>query len=178
MLNYKIKKSARAKRVRIKVGVAGEVVVVLPKSVPKFFARAFVASNRRWIERQQAKMGARRAERDARLLDHSRARYLKHKQEAQAFCQKRVQFWAKKMHIQYHKITIKNTRTRWGSASSKGNLNFNYKIIFLPDDLADYLIVHELAHLREMNHSEKFWSIVSRYIPDCKEKRKRLKDFI
>ena len=178
MFNYKIKKSARAKRARIKIDACGEFVVVLPKNVPKFFAHVFVVSYRRWIEKQRVKMSARRAKRDARLQDFSRASYLKHKKQAEIFCQEKVSYWAEKMQVAYQSIKIKNTRTRWGSASSKGNLNLNYKIIFLPDELADYLVVHELAHLKEMNHSPAFWRIVETYIPDYKRRRKELKGLL
>ncbi len=175
---FKIKKSARAKRARIKINSDGELVVVLPENVPSFFARTFVFLHKEWIKQKQTQMRARRATRDARLHDFSRESYLKHKKQAELLCQEKVAYWAEKMHITYRSIKIKNTRSRWGSASSKGNLNFNYKIIFLPDELADYLVVHELAHLKELNHSKKFWHIVSQHIPDYKEKRKRLKELL
>ena len=74
-----------------------------------------------------------------------------------------------------NRIAIKNQKTRWGSCSSKGNLNFNYKIIFLRKELADYLIVHELCHLGQLNHSKKFWDLVEKTIPNFVELNKKLK---
>src|SRR3989338_11382557 len=66
------------------------------------------------------------------------------------------------------RIAIKNTKSRWGSCSKKGNLNFNYRLALLPTDMADYVIVHELCHLGEFNHSPQFWELVARAIPEYK----------
>ena len=74
-----------------------------------------------------------------------------------------------------NRVAIKNTTTRWGSCSSKKNLNFNYKIIYLKPYLADYLIVHELCHLGELNHSKKFWALVEKTIPNYAKLNKELK---
>ena len=73
-------------------------------------------------------------------------------------------------------IRIKKMKSRWGSCSSKKNLNFNIKIIALPDRLIDYIVVHELCHLREMNHSARFWSLVAKTIPDYKNRKIELKN--
>ena len=73
------------------------------------------------------------------------------------------------------RIAIKNQSTRWGSCSSLGNLNFNYKIIYLRPELADYLIVHELCHLGELNHSKRFWALVSKTMPKYVNINKELK---
>ena len=88
----------------------------------------------------------------------------------------KIKYYAGIMGVNYKKVTVKNQKTRCGSCSSKGNLNFNYKLYFLPDRLMDYVIVHELAHLRHMNHSEAFWKEVEKYYPNYKECRKELKE--
>lgn len=77
----------------------------------------------------------------------------------------------------YRRISIRNQKTRWGSCSSNGNLNFNYKIIFLPDYLAEYLIIHELCHLVHLDHSKNFWNLVGEMFPDYKKAQKELKAF-
>ena len=71
-------------------------------------------------------------------------------------------------------ITIRNQKRRWGSCSSKGNLNFNYRLHYLPQELMDYVVVHELAHRLEMNHSARFWNIVGQYDPKYREHQKQL----
>jgi predicted metal-dependent hydrolase len=101
--------------------------------------------------------------------------YLKHKESARALVAERVLHFNKIYQHSYNKIAIRNQKTRWGSCSSKGNLNFNYKILFLPEALRDYVIVHELCHLKEFNHSKKFWDLVAVAIPDHSEVRKELK---
>ena len=80
------------------------------------------------------------------------------------------------MGVDYGRITIREQKTRWGSCSSKGNLNFNWKLVLLAPELLDYVVVHELAHRREMNHSKNFWKIVEAELPDYREQRRRLKE--
>ena len=77
----------------------------------------------------------------------------------------------------WRKVAVRNSRSRWGSCSSKGTLCFNYKIVFLPEHLADYLVVHELCHLKEHNHGKSFWSLVEKSVPDYKLRRIELRDF-
>ena len=105
----------------------------------------------------------------------TRKHYLKHKEAARALVHERAAYFADAHGFSYKRIAIRNTRRSWGSCSEHGNLNFNYKIVFLPRALADYLIVHELCHLREFNHSPAFWAHVEAIIPDHKEKRRLLK---
>lgn len=88
---------------------------------------------------------------------------------------RRADYWAALMHVSYQNITLKEQKTRWGSCSSLGNLNFNWRLLLMEPRLLDYVVVHELAHLREMNHSAAFWRIVGAYIPDYKKCRKALK---
>ena len=82
------------------------------------------------------------------------------------------------MNVHFNRVRIKNVKTIWGSCSSKKNLNFNFKLSFLPEALIDYVFVHELAHLKHMNHSKAFWSEVEKQIPDYKKRREELKRYI
>ena len=75
----------------------------------------------------------------------------------------------------YHRVSVKNTATRWGSCSKKANLNFHYKVALLPPELADYVLTHELCHLEEFNHSAKFWNLVAQTIPNHAVLRTQLK---
>ncbi len=101
--------------------------------------------------------------------------YIENKQQALLLVQKRLEHFNKFYGVKVNKVSIKNQKTRWGSCSKKGNLNFNYKIALIGDRLADYIIVHELCHLKEFNHGPKFWNLVAQTIPDYLERRKELK---
>lgn len=88
----------------------------------------------------------------------------------------RVRYYAEIMKVAYGRITIRNQKTRWGSCSGKGNLNFNCLLMLAPEKVIDYVVVHELCHLIEMNHSKAFWEQVERVMPDYKVQKQWLKD--
>lgn len=100
---------------------------------------------------------------------------MKVREHARALVHARIQYFNEHYQFRVGKVFIKNHKSRWGSCSEKGNLNFNYKIAFLPLELADYIIVHELCHLAEFNHSERFWGHVARTIPDHTHRRRHLR---
>ena len=99
----------------------------------------------------------------------------KKREQARRFVESRISYFNKFYNFKINRIAIKNTTSRWGSCSSKKNLNFNYKIIYLDAVFADYLIVHELCHLGELNHSRNFWSLVSKTVPDYVKINKELR---
>ena len=104
-----------------------------------------------------------------------RREYKKHREQAREFVFKKIESINKIYNFSFKKISIKNQKTRWGSCSKNKNLNFNYKIIFLPERLAEYIIAHELCHLQEFNHSRNFWNLLSAAVPDCHQCRKDLR---
>ncbi|MEJ5244709.1 MAG: SprT family zinc-dependent metalloprotease [Bacteroidota bacterium] len=95
---------------------------------------------------------------------------------AKEFFSVNVAKWASVMGLKYNRISVKNTVSRWGSCSSLGNLNFNWKLAFAPLEVIDYIIIHELSHLRHLNHSSDFWNEVRKYCPEYKKHKKWLKD--
>lgn len=104
----------------------------------------------------------------------SRKQYLLHKEKARAHVKERVEYFNKHYNLPVGKIAIRNQKSRWGSCSRRGNLNFNYKLALLPPELCDYVIVHEICHIKEFNHGQNFWNLVAETIPNHKELRKRL----
>jgi predicted metal-dependent hydrolase len=104
-------------------------------------------------------------------MRRNRRQYLKVKEDARQLVRERIGHFNTLYGFPVGKIFIKNHKSRWGSCSQKGNLNFNYKIALLPPELADYIVVHELCHLREFNHSPRFWRLVEEAIPDHRTRR-------
>ena len=96
-------------------------------------------------------------------------------QKAAATIPERVRYYAEKLNVTYGRITIRNQKTRWGSCSAKGNLNFNCLLMLAPPEVLDYVVVHELCHRMEMNHSKRFWSLVGTVLPDYRKQEKWLK---
>ena len=99
------------------------------------------------------------------------------KQKIKKLIEERVAYYARIMGVTYQRISMRNQKTRWGSCSSQGNLNFNNRLLFVPEELVDYVVVHELAHRKEMNHSKAFWDVVEKYMPDYKERRAKLREY-
>lgn len=117
-----------------------------------------------------------RRRRPIRNSEHaSKSYFVRDKESARALVHEKLRKFNAYYCFKYKKVFIKNHTSRWGSCSKKGNLNFNYRIVHLPPDLADYLVVHELCHLKEFNHGEKFWKLVAETIPDYKKRRLALR---
>lgn len=98
-----------------------------------------------------------------------------YKKEARTKYKERVEHYRKKLGVSYNKISIRDQKTRWGSCSNKGNLNFNWRLIMAPPPILDYIVVHELAHFVHANHGDDFWKLVESVIPDYREKREWLR---
>lgn len=157
MIEYKLEKSMRktiAMTFRNK-----QLVVKAPFFVTKKSVDSFVKKNIHWINDQQEKL-------KESVLDESKIP--QYKKDARAYIIPKVEWYAKKFGFSYNKIRITSATTRWGSCSSRKNLNFSYRLILTPAEMIDYVIVHELCHLRQMNHSHKFWAEVEAIMPDYK----------
>ena len=153
----------------------GRLIIRAPHQAADDDIRRFIQKNRQWIETHLAKSRSREAAAESipKLTPeelHNLA------QQALKVIPARAAYYAPLIGVTYGRITIRNQTSRWGSCSSKGNLNFNYRLFYLPEELLDYVVVHELAHRLHMNHSKDFWQEVERYFPDYKECRKQLKE--
>ena len=171
-MQYTIKRYKGAKHVRVGVNHRGEVVVTAGKRIPKYFIEAFVQKHSGWIREQLAEREAHSA---TPLGAVSREAYVEHKEVALSLVHARLEHFNQHYGFAYNRVFIRDTSSRWGSCSSKRNLSFSYKIVHLPAELADYIIVHELCHLKEMNHSPRFWALVAQMVPNYAECRTKLR---
>lgn len=167
-----VRESNKARHIRISIYPGGEVVVTIPKNTPRNIVEKFLHSKADWIEKKVLLM--KRYPKTTRLV-LSKKEVSQLKQKAYEFVEKRLLYFNTTYNQVWKSISIRGQKTRWGSCSQKGNLHFNYKIALLPEDLGDYVVVHELCHLKEFNHSRRFWDLVSQAIPDYREKREKLR---
>ena len=168
-LSYQIIRSDR-KTIGIQITPDGSVTVRCPKRMRSEAIKRFVESKSDWIEKHLAGRDLAAPEK----LTEQEVKLLREK--TRKLVTERAKHYAAIIGVQYNQITIRTQRTRWGSCSSKGNLNFNFLRGLTPPEVLDYVVVHELCHLIEMNHSKQFWDAVERIIPDYKLHRKWLKD--
>ncbi|HYV33682.1 MAG TPA: M48 family metallopeptidase [Candidatus Limnocylindria bacterium] len=171
---YSIKISRRAKKMRIAVYCDSSVVVTLPMGYKFSLVEKFIADKFEWIVKSLEYF---KPYKNRTIIKSGRRDYRQHRLPALELAKAKVEQWNKIYGFSYNRVNIKNQKTRWGSCSKKGNLNFNYKILRLPNHLADYLIVHELCHLKEFNHSKNFWQLVGQTMPNHKILRKELHSF-
>ena len=169
-MNYKILRSSR-KTIAIQITPKGEVLVRCPSRMPKWQIQQFVDSKKSWIEAHLQKIASRPAQ--PKLTQQELKALAKQAKEDLA---QRVARFAPLAGVSCGRITIRAQRTRWGSCSGKGNLNFNCLLMLAPEAVRDYVVVHELCHRKEMNHSQRFWQEVEAVLPDYRTPRKWLKD--
>lgn len=151
-----------------------EVLLRVPKRASDESVRAFFESKRKWLDKHLLIMKKKTDERSSgKMLSKEEADALM--REAKELIPERVKRFADMMGVGYNKITVRRQKTRWGSCSSKKNLSFNCALLLYPEELLDYVIVHELCHLKFMNHSKEFWAEVGKYMPDYKSRRDLLK---
>jgi len=159
---------------RLEIHRDGALVVTVPARMRPEFVEKFLTEKFQWIQKKLAELKDRAAKRPTLALVGS---YLENKNQARDLVIRKIEHFNRFYQFGFNKISIRNQKTRWGSCSRRGNLNFNYKIALLPEKLADYIIVHELCHLKEFNHSRNFWSLVARTFPDYRELRRELKRY-
>lgn len=172
-VDYLVKKSKRAKRLRLAIYCDGSFVVTVPNGLDATRVENYILQKAEWVLEKLRIMKKR--SHNVVFTKRSKKEYLKLRDEALVMAQSKVEKFNKAYGFKFNKIAIKNQKTRWGSCSKKGNLNYNYKIALLPEKSADYIIVHELCHLKEFNHSRKFWNLVERALPDFKERIEKIK---
>lgn len=167
---YEIKRFARQRRINIHVR-GGALLVTAPPRVTERGIEQAIERNKQWILTHT---------KEKKLLKNvtiepSTVRYAKkalHQYVSEALMRYNSYYG-----FTYGRISIRSQKSRWGSCSSSGNISFNIELWCLAPDIRDYVIVHELCHIRELNHSTAFWDLVGQTIPDYKERRRTLKQY-
>lgn len=171
-IDYKIRKSQRAKRLRVAVYCDASVVVTLPSTADENIVEKFLKEKANWLLEKISYFNDHKNKAFNNLSDDD---FFKKKDKAYKIVEDIVKKYNKNNEFRINNIKIKNQKTRWGSCSKKGNININYKIVYLQKKMAEYIVVHELCHLKEFNHSNKFWTLVASKLPDYLDIRKELK---
>ena len=172
---YRIIRSSR-KTLAIQISVSGQVTVRAPHTMPDSTIHRFLSQKESWILEHLSHAATDPAQPQAENPPLSEFRRSYYMESARKIFKRKTAAYARKMGVTYGRITIREQKTRWGSCTSEGNLNFNWLLILAPPEVLDYVVVHELCHRKEMNHSGAFWAEVEKVLPDYKEQVKWLKE--
>lgn len=193
---YSIRRSTRARRSRLTITDDGAVVVVLPIRAREREAEQLVSHHRAWIERHVAKITAQRralalrpslangrvltVSGEAQIVrasssEERAALERRLRRAARTVISDRLATRAPQMSVSFARVTIRDQRTRWGSASRSGTLSFNWRLVLCAPTVLDYVVVHELAHLRVSGHGRVFWSLVAEHYPEHAAARRWLR---
>lgn len=161
------------KTVALEIKTDGQVILRAPLAMREEEMRRFLQEKSAWLAKHLQLCQARRSASAAPKLTADEIQALAEK--ARAAIPPRVQYYAALLGVSYGRLAIRRQRTRWGSCSSRGNLNFNCLLMLAPPEVIDYTVVHELCHRKEMNHSAAFWALVASVLPDYPERAKWFK---
>lgn len=164
--------SARTRSVRASVFPDGRLVISTNPQYSDARRDTFIFAHTAWIKKHLTR--AKKYE-GLPIVKRTHHDYKKYKQDTLNLIHARLTHFNQHYKYTYHAVSVKNQKTRWGSCSKNGNLNFSYLLSSIRPELADYVIVHELCHLKEFNHSPRFWKLVAETIPNHKELRRELK---
>ena len=166
---------SRRKTLSMQVKGDGQVEIRAPLRTSDAEIRRFLETHRRWLEKHLQKAQAlQQAKAGVRKLTAAETAELKKK--AKRILPERVAYWAPLIGVRPGRIAVRCQKTRWGSCSAKGNLNFNCLLMLAPDGVIDSIVVHELCHLKHMNHSKRFYAEIEKVLPDYRQHQQWLKD--
>jgi predicted metal-dependent hydrolase len=169
--DYTLKLSRRSRNIRISILKTGQVRVSAPLRSKPEVVHIFVQKHESWI---QAKLREYEQKPKPLLASSTPAEYKNEKEIVKILVEQRLNALNSLYNFTWKSVTIRNQKSRWGSCTSRKVLNFNYLLGKLPEELRDYIIVHELCHLQEMNHGPRFWALVALTFPNYRELRKKL----
>ena len=166
-------RSHRARHINISVKPFKGVRVAVPHGVSSDKARQFAESKKNWIKKHLDKM--KQVEKEYEAFSKHSAEI--NKGEARKKLFNRLKELSAQHGFHYNKVTIRNQKTRWGSCSSKNNINLNMKLVRLPDEMIDYVLLHELVHTRIKNHTQAFWTELNKFVENGKEMSKKMNEY-
>lgn len=170
-ISYELRASRLTRSLRLEIGRSG-LVAVKPWRASDKTMEDFIIKKASWILRSLAKIN--KAEQIPEIIPDD-LKILKRR--AAKILIARLEFFNTHYNYKYTSLSVRSQKTRWGSCSHNGTLSFNCRLALLPEKLLDYVAVHELCHLKEMNHSVRFWRLVAETMPDHKERRHELKKY-
>jgi|SRR3989338_3460161 len=172
IVKYTLRLNKRARGVRLSVASGGVFTVTAQPTIVERRIEEFIHKKADWVLHKIAyfKQFPKKV-----FIKNKKIHFAEHKAKAISLVQERLAHFNRCYEFNWNRVVIRNQKSRWGSCSRKGNLNFNYKLALLPPHLADYIIVHELCHLGELNHSAKFWALIARTLPNHRALRKELR---
>ncbi len=172
---YSIRHSSRARRIKICIDWEEGLVVTVRNAWQERFIEEFLRQKSAWVLRHLHRMNQIEGK---KVLKVPKAEYERNKHRFLRNIKERVKFFNSLYKFAYKRVNVRNQTSLWGSCSRSGNLQFNYKLSYLPQKLVDYVVVHELCHLKEPNHSRRFWELVAKTVPDYHEIRKTLRSYV
>ena len=159
------------KTLAVQIRADGTVIARAPLRMPKDRILCFLSEKASWIRMQQGIMQEREKMRQQARIHLDAAQEKELRERARSVLAQRTAYFARQIGVTYGRITVRDQKTRWGSCSQTGNLNFNFRLILAPPEVLDYVVVHELCHRRQMNHSAQFWQEVAQVLPDYRKRK-------
>lgn len=159
------------KTLAVQIRADGTVIARAPLRMPKDRILCFLSEKASWIRMQQGRMQEREKMRQQARIHLDAAQEKELRERAKSVLAQRTAYFARQIGVTYGRITVRDQKTRWGSCSQTGNLNFNFRLILAPLEVLDYVVVHELCHRRQMNHSAQFWQDVAQVLPDYRKRK-------
>lgn len=164
VIDYSVRRSKRAKRMRLAVYCDGNFVITVPNAFPSTLIDSYLIAKSKWVV---SKIDFFEKLNKRQKLSFGDDGYAVYQDKALKMVTERLtELNNENYGFKFNQIAIRNQKTRWGSCSKKRNLNFNYKILFLSLKMRDYIIIHELCHLKEFNHSNKYWRLIAKAMPN------------
>ncbi len=162
----------KRKTMTITITPQGELLVKAPANLAEREVERFLQQKRYWIYKQTRRI----MEANQNRIYRSEEEIKQLKQKARDLLTIKSEYYKKLLGVQYDRIRIGDQKTRWGSCSSRKTISYNWHLVLMPEEIMDYVVVHELCHLIEMNHSKRFWDKVGEILPDYQRRRKWLKE--